>query len=244
MPFVEVDQLSVDWLHMRSGCATSSHLGEIMSKRKPTKEQIAKGIEPEELAVRLNYKKKKVWELLTGLSADSYVSSYMEAGLDNEPLAREAYSLANDVEVLPGGLFVHDEISRFMASPDGRIGEDGLLEMKYLQGFTTEANHLDLLMGAPIPDEYVWQMTGQLACSGRKWVDFCSYDRRFPKPMRLFTRRVTRDEAKIKAVEEAVEKFLLEVAEMFKSLQAYAAQKDDLTQILKDSLEATYEPTL
>lgn len=211
MTFVDVIQLSNDWLKMRVGCVSASQVHKVMATVKDPKKQAAP---------RLNYRKRLVMEMLTGLTAETYVSPYMQSGLEVEPLARAAYEMERDVEVLHGGLFIHDSIPRFVASPDGRIGPDGLLEIKYLTGVTTEANHLDLLMGAEIPDEYQKQMLAQMACSGRKWVDFVSYQPApMPKKLRMHIRRFPRDEKRIAEMEQAVEKFLAEVDEMLERLK-------------------------
>lgn len=216
MPWVDVDQNSVDWLQMRCGCPTASHAYDITAKAKRQKE----GDPPKYLACRSNYKKSKVREWLTGLSADGYVSPYMERGLEVEPLARAAYEMQTGCDVEKGGIFIHDKITKFMASPDGRIGDDGLLEVKYLTGSTTEANHLDLLEGAEIPEEYKLQMTAQMACSGRQWVDFVSYDPDMPKHLQLFVKRFPRDPVRIEKMEREVVQFLTEVIELLKKLEA------------------------
>jgi len=215
MSFIDVDQSSPDWLAMRSACVSASHMWEVMAKLKDPKK---------EAAARSRYKRQKVWEELTGLTAESYVSPQMEAGIEMEPLARAAYEIATGQEVQPGGLFIHDTIPRYVASPDGRVGDDGLIEAKYLTGFSTDANHLDLLLGADIPEQYQLQMTAQLACSGRKWVDFISYDPAFPRPMRLFIKRFPRDEKMIAAVELETVQFLSEVVALLKKLEGCAKE--------------------
>lgn len=206
MPFCDVEQLSVDWLKMRIGCVTASHIAEVMAVLKK---------KDGESAERRKYKKQKVFEHITGLAAETYVTPAMEYGIDMEPVARAAYEHERDIDVANGGLFIHDEIPKFMASPDGRIGEDGLLEIKC----PTSMTHLDILASGEIPEEYQAQMLGQLSCSGRQWVDFVSYDSRFPKPLRMFIKRFERDEKRIKEVNDAVCQFLIEVVSMIKKLE-------------------------
>lgn len=207
MPFVDVDQLSVDWLKMRCGCVTASHMADVVAKLK-RKEG--------EAAARYNYKRKKVAEYLTGMSMDTYVSRYMEDGQEREPLARTAYEIQRDCEVMPGGLFVHDAIPKFMASPDGRVGSDGLLEIKCL----TDHEHLEIITTGEIPEEYQWQMHGQLSCAtGYKWVDFCAFNPYMPKHLRLWVKRFPRDEKMISAVELETVQFLEEMIAMLKKLE-------------------------
>jgi hypothetical protein len=240
MAFVDVPQLSADWLKMRVGCVSASHLGDVMAKLKPVKKAEGEIPNHKEAAPRLIYRKKKVMEMLTGLTADSYVTPYMQAGIDVEVLARAAYEFEREVEVLHGGLFVHDKIARFVASPDGRVGE-GLLEIKYLTGVTTDANHIDLIRGAAIPDEYQWQMLGQLSCSGWPWVDFVSYQPApMPKNLRLHIRRFHRDEKHILSDGKPMPS----IAEMEKSVEQFTAEVDAMLESLKQDDPASLEGVL
>lgn len=235
MPFVDVDQLSTDWLKMRCGSITASHLAEVMDfKVKPDK--AGNRVETQ---ARANYRKRKIREYFSGLNTENYVSPYMDRGIEIEPLAKAAYEIENDCEVLHGGLFVHDGITHFMASPDGRIGDDGLIEIKYLTGFTTEANHLDLLDGADVPEEYQLQIYGQQACAPeRKWTDFISFDPDLPKHIRMFKRRFPRDEAKIEQIEREVCTFLLEMVAQLKRYYKYLpGSGDDMSKKIEASVK-------
>src|ERR1039458_6976037 len=107
--WIDVDQLSIDWLHHRCACVTASHLWEVMARLKPKKGQEV----GDYAAVRSNYMKRKIWESVTGLAAETYVSPYMEAGIENERFARAEYEVATSCEVESGGLFQHDKIARW-----------------------------------------------------------------------------------------------------------------------------------
>src|SRR5690349_22748162 len=131
----------------------------------------------------------------------------MEAGIEYEPVARAAYERAFDVEVQEVGIAYHDHIKWFAASPDGLVGEDGLLEIKCPRTI----NHLEVVQSKLIPDEYQWQMLAQMACTGRQWCDFVSFDPRLPKLLRFYVSRFPRDEARIAEMEQEVRKFLAEV---------------------------------
>ena len=209
--FIDVKQTDPDWLIHRVAAITASNVWKVMAKPKRVK-KAREGEPPEpmkEMAARSNYRKEKIREYLTGLSANRYVSSYMEDGLENEEMACGAYEVATGSELLHGGLYVHDSISRFMASPDRRIVGGGLVEAKYLTGATTEANHIDLIEGAPIPEEYVLQCQAQLSCSGEQFVDFVSYDPDIKvRELKLFIKRIQRDEPLIYAIEQEVQLFL------------------------------------
>ena len=84
------------------------------------------------------------------------------------------------------------------------------------------ADHSDLRRGDVVPSKYIKQMQWQMACTGRKWVDFVSYDPRMPENMRLFIMRVDRDDDLIGDLETAVRDFEGELVAMITKLQATA----------------------
>lgn len=139
----------------------------------------------------------------------------MEWGQDQEPAAREAYVKQTGAKLVEVGMITHPRIPMAGASPDGLIGEDGLIEVKCL----IPANHLDLLLLEDIPEQYVLQMNWQMACTGRKWCDFVSYDPSQAEHMQLFIKRLYRDEKEIQYIEEQVERFLQEVDDTVNKLK-------------------------
>lgn len=202
----EITQGTPEWLQMRVGCVTASRVADVIAKPKRS---------TGELACRANYRAEIICECLTGRSADHYVTPAMEFGIENEPVARAAYEMARDLEVADGGFFLHDAISRFAASPDGLIGSDGLVEIKC----PTTTTHIDYVINGVVPEAYQPQMLAQMACTGRQWCDFVSFDPRLPKKLQLFVRRFPRDDERIAAMEEEVLKFLEEVIETIKLLE-------------------------
>jgi hypothetical protein len=77
-----------------------------------------------------------------------------------------------------------------------------------------------------VPDRYLKQIHWQIACTGRQWCDFASFDPRLPESMRLFVKRVERDDAKIAELEALVIDFLDEVEATVAQLQAAYEQKE------------------
>ena len=120
-----------------------------------------------------------------------------------------------NVEVVEVGLIRHPSIRDTHASPDGLIGDDGMLEIKCPQS----AKHIETLLGQPIDARYLTQMQWQMACSGRQWCDFVSYDPHLPDAMRLFVQRVERDDKMIEELEELVRDFLCELNEKLERLR-------------------------
>lgn len=201
---VAVEQQTAEWLEIRKGRVTASRVADAVSFLK-------KGGES---ADRRKYRNELVTEILTGRSAETYVSEAMMFGTEQEPFARAAYEMQCDAMVDKCGFAVHDEIERFGASPDGLIGDDGLLEIKCPETST----HISYLLGGVVPEDYKPQMFAEMACTGRKWCDFVSFDSRMPKDLQLFVRRFERDDEKIVEMEKLVKCFLAEVDEIIRSL--------------------------
>lgn len=202
----DLEQLSPEWLAMRCGCVTASRLNDALAKLKDPKK---------EAQARANYRKELAIERLTGMTYDHYVSAPMLHGIENEPLARTEYEIATGNEVTRIGLAQHDEIKWFSASTDGLVGADGILEIKCLNSI----NHLDILISGEIPEEYHWQMLGGMACTGRQWCDFVSFDPRMPDDLRLFIKRFPRNDALIRGMELEVKQFLSEVDALLEKLK-------------------------
>jgi predicted phage-related endonuclease len=113
------------------------------------------------------------------------------------------------------GFAPHNSIDGSGASPDGLIDNEGLVEIKCPQ----TATHLDTLLTETVPAKYITQMQWQMACTGRKWCDFVSYDPRLPERMQLFVKRITRDDAFIEQLEREVSSFLNEMEEKLAKLE-------------------------
>jgi hypothetical protein len=205
MPIVDCIQQSPEWLASRCGRVTGSRMADVMSYLKKGGESQA----------RKDYRAELVCEILTGLTAEHYVSPAMQWGMDNELLARAAYEMERDVIVEDVGFAIHPKILRCGASPDGLIGSDGVLEIKC----PNTATHIEYICAGLPPEEYRWQMFAEMACCERKWADFVSYDPRLPKDLRLFIVRLEWHDELIKQMEAEVEKFLAETDEVIAMLK-------------------------
>lgn len=193
-----------EWHAARIGCATASRIADVVARTK-----IGWG------ASRANYAAELVAERLTGVAVEGFVSTAMQRGMDTEAEARAAYEFLRDVSVEPVGFVPHPMIAMSGASPDGMVGDDGLVEIKC----PNTATHIDTLLGQAVPGKYVTQMQWQMACTGRAWCDFVSYDPRMPDAMRLFVRRVERDAARIAELEREVVAFLRDVDDTVERLR-------------------------
>ncbi len=176
-----------EWLSDRVGKITASRVKDISAK--PRKGKALNSI-------MLNFLKER----LTGEVADFYINEAMQWGIDQEPNAIASYENITGEFVVGCGLINHPTISMSGASPDGLIGKDGLLEAKCPNTET----HLNTILTQQVPDEYLPQITWQLACTGRKWCDFVSYDPRLPEQLQTVIIRVTIDDVDIEALENEV----------------------------------------
>lgn len=148
-----------------------------------------------------------VAEILTGSTAEHYVSYWMEQGIENEPYARAAYEIQTGKMTEQIGFVLHPTIERAGCSPDSLVGDDGLAEYKAPKPET----HIEYILAGVVPPEYEPQMQWQMACTGRKWNDFASYCGAFPEDLQLFVRRLPRDDKLISGYELEVTQFLKEV---------------------------------
>lgn len=199
-------QGSSEWLAARAGSLGASQVHEALAKTK------SGGYG----AGRANVMAALICERLTGQPSEGFKSAAMLHGTETEPFARAAYAAARGVEVVEVGLIRHPEIIGTHASPDGLVGDDGLLEIKCPQ----TATHLDTLLTGTIPAKYVTQMQWQMTVCGRAWCDFASFDPRMPPEMRLFTQRVERDVSVILELETEVAAFLAELDAKVAKLRA------------------------
>jgi putative phage-type endonuclease len=200
-----IEQGSTEWLQQRCGKVTASRIADLMAR---TKTGFA--------ATRLNYRAQLIAERLTGTVAPSFTNAAMIHGTETEPEARRAYEFFVDRDVQQVGFVPHPEIEMCGASPDGLVGDDGLLELKC----PNTATHIETLLSGVIPDKYVKQMMFQMACTGRDWCDFASYDNRLPERMRLFVKRIERSAETIAEIETEVTAFLAEIDDTVGKLRA------------------------
>lgn len=191
-----VEQGTAEWHALRCGKATASRIADMLAKTKT-----GWG------ASRANYRAQLVAERLTGTVAESFTNEAMKWGTATEPDARAAYSFYCGADVALTDFVDHPEIAMSGCSPDGLVGEHGLVEIKC----PNTATHIETLLGGTIPSKYVLQMQWQMACTGRQWCDFVSYDPRMPEDMRLFVQRLARSDGDIAEIAAGVRVFLAEV---------------------------------
>jgi len=191
------EQRTDDWFAHRLGRVTASRVSDVMAK---TKTGYA--------ASRTNYMMELLCQRLTGQREEGFVSAAMQRGTDLEPAARSVYEASTGLLVQEVGFIIHPDIHGLGASPDGLVGSEGLLEIKA----PNTATHIDFLRTGKPKNEYQWQMLCQMACTGRDWCDFVSYDDRLPPALQYHCVRFERADTRIDEMLREVTVFLAELA--------------------------------
>jgi putative phage-type endonuclease len=207
-----IEQGSEEWKQQRVAKVTASRVADVIARTKT-----GYG------ASRANYMAEIVAEMLTGAPCESgFVNAAMQWGTNTEPQARAAVEFVHDITVELAGFVDHPTIPQSGASPDGYIETDGLIEIKC----PNTATHIDTLLGKTVPAKYITQMQWQMACTGRAYCLFASFDPRMPPHMQLFVQRVNRDDATIRMLEGEVSRFLAEARVMVNELNALYGQAE------------------
>jgi putative phage-type endonuclease len=192
----KVEQGTPEWFAARLGNVTASRVADVIAKTKSGYS-----------ASRENYMAQLICERMTNTVAESYTNAAMAWGTETEPLARAAYESYADVLVDEVGYIPHPTIERAGASPDGLVGLYGLLEIKCPNSSTA----IETLLTQTVPAKYITQMQWQMACTGRIWCDFVSFDPRLPSGLQMFVKRVEFDAEYVAMLKEEVTKFLTEL---------------------------------
>jgi putative phage-type endonuclease len=199
MIIVDVLQGSPEWLVARLGIPTASGFDRIITTRGEPSKQAQK------------YMYQLAAERITGVKEESYQNGAMQRGTEMEAEARAMYELISGNEVKIVGVCYLNEKKLYGCSPDGLIGEDGVIEIKC----PTSAVHVAYLLDGGLPTEYFQQVQGQLFVTGREYVDFFSF---YPgiKPLLI---RIERDEKFIKSLETELKEFCKKLDEITKKIK-------------------------
>ena len=195
-----MEQRTAEWHQARLGKVTASKIADVMMKPSAAGYQ--------------NYKAQLVCERLTGNPTESFTSAAMQHGTDTEPQARAFYEMQTGLDVKEVGFVDHPSITMTGASPDGLIGDSGLVEIKCPQ----QPKHIKALMGSKPDRRYILQMQWQMVCAERSWCDFVSFNPSFPAEMQMNVLRVDLDKNLAAEITDAVVAFLSDVDETTKKL--------------------------
>lgn len=200
-----MDQGSSEWIQARTGRFGASCLNDLMAKLKTGKPAASR----RDVIVRV------ATERLTGSAVRQYVSAAMERGTLMEPEARAAYEVRSGAFVEQVGWVPHPNLPFSGASPDGLCDEDGMVELKVPSPVT----HLEALLGGEnMLEQYRFQCQWQMEVCGRKYNDLVSYCPEMPDHLKLWIRRIERDEEVIAMIRAGIVAANAEVEEMIRAL--------------------------
>ena len=184
-----MQQGTSEWLALRAGKFTGSRFADLMARTRSGPS-----------TSRANLIVTLAVERLTGSCMETYQNAAMLRGIELEAEARAAYEARELVAVEEVAFIPHPTLPFVGVSPDGLVGESGMVEIKCP---SASAKHYAALTSVAHADEYTWQLQGQLWVSLREWVDTVSYDPRFPDGLQMAVTRVYRDEDAIMALIDA-----------------------------------------
>lgn len=201
MKIINVTQGTPEWLEARKGRVTGSRF-------KDARDRLKNG-DPSKAC--LNYAKDVARERCGGKAPEAFQNAAMRFGTEQEPLARAAYEQHTGNIVHEVGFIVDDE-GYFGLSPDGLIGDDGVLEIKTMVSSDT----LFTALADGDISEYIDQCNGYLWLLGLKWVDLVLWA---PDLQAMKIIRIERDENAIEALESDLMKFAQKVGEFESKLR-------------------------
>jgi len=189
----ELIQGSDEWLAARCGMITAGSMDLILT---PT------------LKVASNEKERQhLYELaaqrINNYVEPSYIGDDMLRGLEDEVYARALYS-EKYAPIEEVGMVTNDRFGFVIGfSPDGLVGDDGLIECKSRrQKYQAQTIILD-----EVPAEYMLQIQSAMLISEREWCDFISYSGGMP----MFVKRVFPDRVMQTAIREAATAFEMRI---------------------------------
>lgn len=197
------EQRSPEWYTVRAGKLTASRFVDVLGSK----------------AARAKYMREVVFERAAGMAKHEINSRSLAWGTDVEGFGVQAYELRTGNIVERVALVVHPAYPFIAGSPDGLIGADGGIEAKCPHD---EAVHIQTWLDG-MPDEHVPQVQGNMACTGRAWWDFISYDPRQAENLRLYVQRVQRDNRYIACLIGELRQFNEEADTMLQRLLLKAA---------------------
>lgn len=197
----DIEQGTEAWHEMRLGVITASRFKDVLAG--------GKGL------TRLAYMRELAAEILTGEAAEFFKNSYMEWGTETEPQAKAMYELRRGVEVKEVTFVKDSTFNGVGVSPDGMVGDSGLVEIKCPKTTT----QIETFLNGVMPKSHTAQVQGQLWITGRDWCDFVSFDPRINGESSWFCVRIERDEKYIAELQSKVITFKSELDLLIKQLR-------------------------
>lgn len=197
MKIYNFEQRTEDWYNVRKGKMTASNAETIIAN--------GKGLE--------TYIYNLMAEYYSSAEKESYINADMQRGIDLEPEAKIEFQFYTGLDIKEIGCVELNEY--ILASPDGLIGEDGLIEIKC----PNDSIYFKLLLSNNIKPEYIAQMQMQMYVTDRQYCYFVSYNPNFEKS--LYIKKINRDEEMIEKLKKGLERgtqLIKEIKENFRKV--------------------------
>ena len=182
MKIYNFEQRTEDWYNIRKGKMTASNAETIIAN--------GKGLE--------TYIYNLMAEYYSSAEKENYINADMQRGIDLEPEARLEFEFYTDLDVQEVGFIEYNEF--IGVSPDGLVGDDGLIEIKC----PNDSIYFKLLLSNNIKPEYIAQMQMQMYVTDRQYCYFVSYNPNFEKS--LYIKKINRDEEMIDKLKKGLER--------------------------------------
>ena len=182
MKIYNFEQRTDEWYNIRKGKMTASNAETIIAN--------GKGLE--------TYIYNLMAEYYSSAEKENYINADMQRGIDLEPEARLEFEFYTNLDVQEVGFIEHNEF--IGVSPDGLIGDDGLIEIKC----PNDSIYFKLLLSNNIKPEYIAQMQMQMYVTDRQYCYFVSYNPNFEKS--LYIKKINRDEEMIEKLKKGLER--------------------------------------
>jgi len=170
--WIDIEQNEDEWYALRVGKITSSSLSKVMANYGK-----AFGDPARKYAADI-----AIGQITGQVAGAGYQNAHMERGHIEEPLARACYEDRYFSAVTNGGFYDLGDIG---CSPDGLVGEDGMVEIKS----AIPSIHYARIKKQSFDAAYKWQLAGNLKFSGRDWLDFISYCHDYPDDKKIYVYR-------------------------------------------------------
>ena len=182
MKIYNFEQRTDEWFAIRRGKMSASNAETIIAN--------GKGLE--------TYIYNLMAEYYSSAEKENYINADMQRGIDLEPEAKIEFQFYTGLDIKEVGCVELNEY--ILASPDGLIGDDGLIEIKC----PNDSIYFKLLLSNNIKPEYIAQMQMQMYVTDRQYCYFVSYNPNFEKS--LYIKKINRDEEMIEKLKKGLER--------------------------------------
>lgn len=193
----DIIQRTPEWIEIRRGKMSASNAETIIAN--------GKGLE--------TYIYNLMAEYYSSAEKENYINADMQRGIDLEPEAKIEFQFYTGLDIKEVGCVELNEY--ILASPDGLIGDDGLIEIKC----PNDSIYFKLLLNNNIKPEYIAQMQMQMYVTNRQYCYFVSYNPNFEKS--LYIKKINRDKEMIDKLKKGLERgtqLIKEIKENFRKV--------------------------